>query len=103
MLVEVAERIGPSLEYWLGQPFAFALWTWHQLQELDRQRAWVARMDRINAAVLQSMAFNEPKKLAVERAAAIRDAGPASKLAPAEVLTIGQRILRYIRKGKVLS
>ena len=78
--MEVAERLGPTLDYWRGQPFAFLLWSFHHLQELDRRRTWVARMHRIEAGGMTAMAFHDPKLLDKERDRALADAaaGPSA-------------------------
>lgn len=69
-----------GVEYWRGQPFAYLLWTYRHLQELDRRRQWVARMHRVESAMLVAMGFHDPKLLDGERAkavAAARDPGTA--------------------------
>ena len=66
--------MGPSIEYWRGQPFAYLLWSYRHLQELDRRHQWVGRMHRLDGAVLGAMAFHDPKLLEVERGKALADA-----------------------------
>jgi hypothetical protein len=78
--VEVAERVGQTVAYWRAQPFAFLLWTYRHLQELDRRRQWVERMQRVESAMFGAMGFHDPKLLDGERAKAVasaRDSGPA--------------------------
>lgn len=84
--MELAERAGPSLDWWLTQPFAFALWTYRQLQEWDRRRQFAARMERIELAGLMSLAFHEPKKLQEERERVISEASSREPMGDRESL-----------------
>lgn len=76
MAVELAERLGPSLVWWLAQPLAFALWSYYHVQEYDHRTGWVDRIRRINSAHLSALAYHEPRKIDDERRLAIADAGP---------------------------
>lgn len=76
-MVELAERVGPSVLYWQDQPFAYVLWTYRHLQELDRRRQWLGRMQRIESAMLMAAGFHDPKMLDREREKAIAAAGRA--------------------------
>lgn len=96
----MAERLGPSLEWWLDEPWAFVLYIYLQAQERDRVTMWRARMERINLATLIGLAFNQPKGLAIEQQAALADA--AAPVPTDAALARGRRMLRKLRKGKVL-
>lgn len=101
MAVELAEREGTSLTWWLARPFAFALFVYRHLQELDRRRAFIARVQRIEQGQLMAMAFHEPSKLAAEYRSAIAEAGPVPDRA--EVLDFGRRLAADLEAGKVLD
>ncbi len=100
----MAERLGPSFAWWLEAPFALALWSYHQLQDVDRGRRWVARMDRLEAAELMHLAVNKPEALRDERARILAlAAGETSVDQLAAIRARGERMARFIRKGKVLE
>ena len=67
----VSERYGVEPERWIAKPWCWTLWNYFQLQELDRQRSWMARMQRQESAELAAIAFHEPKSLQHERQAAL--------------------------------
>lgn len=72
--MELAERVGPSYDYWLDAPFALALLVYRELQDRDHRQRWLARIDRIEAAELMAMAFHDPQRLQGARRDAIADA-----------------------------
>lgn len=98
MLVELAERLGPSIDYWLEEPFAFAFWCWHQLQEHDRIRAWRDRANRLSAAELQSLAQHAPQKLSDERQA-LYSAARSRPSDPDAETTRGKSLARRINRA----
>jgi hypothetical protein len=67
--IELAERLGPSIDWWLVQPFAFGLWCFYRLQELDRRRTWLARMAGIEAACSRTGRCTTRTALAIRAAA----------------------------------
>lgn len=98
ILVEVAERQGGSQAWWIAQSAAYVLWTYCQLQELDRRRAFIARMHRFENADLMRKAFHDPNSLPLEHRAALAEAG-----APVEdVLAHGERMRMELGIGQVL-
>lgn len=101
MAVELGERVGPSLEWWLERPFAYALYAYRHLQEIDRRRDFIARVQRIEQGQLMAMAFHEPSKLAAEYRMAIADAGPVQD--SAEVLDLGRRLAADLEALGVLD
>lgn len=103
MVFELAERLGPSVEWWEDEPFAFVLWSHQLLDQLDRRRSWERRMERIEAAELMNLAVNQPERLANERSRIEASAAGRSSPAAASVIEIGERMARFIRKGKVLE
>lgn len=66
--------MGESVSYWREQPFAYVLWIYRHLQELDHRRQWVGRMQRLDGAMLNAMAFHDPKMLEAERVKALASA-----------------------------
>lgn len=55
----------------LEQPWALTLWTYQQLNERKRITDLVESIERVNTAILNALAFNEPHKLSIERDTAI--------------------------------
>lgn len=77
MLVELSARVGPSLDWWLCRPFAFALYCYRHLQEIDRRTDWLEKVRRLDFAKLIAIGFHEPSQLDTERRAIIAEAaGP---------------------------
>lgn len=103
MAVELGERQGPSLTWWLDRPFAFALFVYRHLQEIDRRAAWTARMTRIDAAQLTAMGFHEPPRLRTEYAAALADAGPSAHESRHDLLAFGRRLAHDVDATGVLQ
>lgn len=101
MLVKLARDVGPSVEAWLDRPFAWALYVFRHLEELDALDDWVARIRRIEAGMLTHFAFSNAKELEREQQRAIADAGPVQDTD--EVLETGRRIAREIESGRVLE
>ena len=75
MVCECAERLGGTVEHWLESPWAWTLYWYLDLQEQDKRRSWVERMNRIATAEMFAMAMHEPSRLSREREAAVADAG----------------------------
>jgi len=92
ILVEVAERQGGSQAWWIDQPAAYVLWTYCQLQEVDRRRAFIARMHRFETADLMRKAVHDPNSLPQEHRIAMAEAGAP----PEVVLSRGEQMLREI-------
>lgn len=63
---------------WFAEPYEFVLWTYFQLQELDRRREWVQRLQRWELAFYIGKAFNQPADLTEIRAAILAAATAAS-------------------------
>jgi hypothetical protein len=73
--IELAERLGPSIDWWLVQPFAYGLWCFYRLHELDRRRTWLARMAGIEAALLTHWAMHNPDGIGNTSSKLIAEAG----------------------------
>lgn len=102
MLVELSERLGPSLDWWLKEPFAFVLWSYCHLQELDRRHGWEHRMHRVENAGFTAIAFHDPSRLDQERRLIIADAA-ARNLDDAELLTRARSMAAMIESGRVMD
>lgn len=98
----MAQRLGPSLEWWLEQSFAFALWSFHQLCDGDRARHWSERMQRLEGAEMMAIASHKPEVLAQERTRIIAMAATRN-LPTFDPVEHGERMARFIRKGHVLD
>lgn len=103
MAIELAERQGPSLAWWFDRPFAFALWAYRHLQEIDRRKEWIARMHRIEQAALMNHAFHDGKKLEQERQLALADAGPEDTRTAEDLLDIGRKMASEMDRTGVLD
>lgn len=101
MLVEVAERLGPSLEWWFTRPYALLLWAYCHLQELDRRRGWLNRLHRIDLVELMNLALLDPQQLPAERR--MHMAAAASAESDEAARARGLRMIADIRAGQVLS
>lgn len=103
MLVELATRVhGTSPDWWLDQPFAYALWFYRNLQELDRRQDWVMRMQRIDSANLIALAMHEPHRLAHEHRMAVADAAPTPAWSTEQLRNIGLQIAAEMDRAGVL-
>lgn len=101
MAVELAERVGPSLAWWLERPFAYALFTYRHLQELDRRRDFTDRMQRIHQAQLMAIAFHEPSKLAAEYTRELAAVAPS--INADDLRAFSEQMTRDLEAGKVLD
>ena len=63
VLVQVAQGTGQSVRTLAGEPFALTLWTWGELQHLQREAAVERMGERTDLAGLVAVAFHEPASL----------------------------------------
>ena len=101
MVVEVAERVGPSLDWWLAQPFAYLLWTYYHLQELDRRRGWLLRMRGTEQAWMNAYAFHDPDRIKQKREEILAEA--ASTDADETVLDRGRQLLADLEAARMFD
>jgi len=103
--VAVATQAGPQFPLVLEQPWALTLWTYHQLGEKKRIDDLIERIDAVNVATLNALAFNEPQKLGAERERALDAAKerPREASADADWRERARRLVDAIETGKVLD
>lgn len=63
VLVQVAQGTGQSVRTVASEPFALTLWTWGELQQLQREAAVERMGERTDLAGLVAVAFHEPSSL----------------------------------------
>ena len=97
----MAQELGPSLAWWLDEPFAFLLWSFYTLQDNERRTGWEERMKRLETAALAAIAFHDPARLEQERQNAIGDAAP--RTADEQLIARARRMVADIERGKVLQ
>lgn len=98
---EVAERQGPSLPFWLAQPWAFTLYTYHVLQQRDHARRWMERTYRLETAELIAIGFHEPPKLQRERDAVRAAASKQPEIDEARAR--GRALFAELERSKVME
>lgn len=87
---------------WFAEPWAFVLWTYLQLQEIDRRRQWVERMQRIELGYLMNWAFAGSRELDAARSAAIRAAaGPIGAKEIAAIIR-GDEVAEDMKRARVV-
>lgn len=92
MLVELVERLGHSIEWWLFEPYAFALYCFLHLRELDYRRGWIRGGERIESASLTAIGFHEPQRLDRERTQHLQRAGAKDARTNEELVAYGLEV-----------
>ena len=88
----------------LRQPWALTLWTFLQLQERDRVRSMVRRIERADDAMMAAWAFHEPEKVASERHEAMSAAATPTGEADTSAFTADvEAFLAELDGGKVME
>lgn len=84
-------------------PFAETAWAYVQLLEAEEFEALNAESDRLHAASLMAIAFNEPKRLEDERLSLLARMRDRSARAMHAARTRAQAMVERIQRGQVLS
>lgn len=87
---------------WYAAPWAFALWTYHQLLEIDRRRTWVQRINNWEHAYLIAKGFNEPQTLTGEERQRILAEAAVRPRSLEETRARGLEMFLEHQRGKVL-
>lgn len=98
-MVEVGERQGGTPAEWEEEPWEFVLYTYLQLKDNDRRRAFVERLERMEAAELMAIAIHDPRRLADERSRIIAVASSSAN--DAELRALGRARAAMMDKAMV--
>lgn len=102
-MAEVRERQGGSPAEWDEEPWEFVLYSYLHLKDLDRRRAWVERMQRLEAAELMALAFHKPERLADERSRILASAAGPQRFTNEELAERGRAMATEIMRANLVE
>lgn len=80
VVVQTAQATGQPVREVARESFALTLWTWAELQQMDREAAVDRMGDRTDMAGLTAMAYHEPQSLQKAELRYLSAAGRLSRM-----------------------
>jgi hypothetical protein len=103
-MTEVMERQGGSPAEWDNEPWEFVLYSYLHLKEIDRRRAWLDRLHRVEAAQLLRIALSTtPQRLDDEWRNVIAAAAGPPALSDVELRERGVALAFAIQRTKLVE
>lgn len=85
----------------MAAPWEFVAYWYRVLQDSDRRKHWMARMERIELAEIMAHSFGEPKNLVGIRREA--EAEAAADLPIEDVVNLGRNLAAEIMRAKLVE
>lgn len=102
----MAERTRSLPEEWARRPWRYASYVWHHFKALDRQRAFSARMDRIESAELMHIAataVNAMSLFSQHRQTVLATAAGRPAVSDVDLLEDGLALAFEIKRAKLVQ